>query len=718
MSQKIIEGAFLVLLFFTPLFFTPFNNELFEYNKMLLTYGLTFIIAGFWLIKMVLERRVIFKKTPLDIPILLFLLSQTLSTFFSIDTHTSLWGYYSRSNGGLFSILSYLTLFYAFVSNISRGRLTLFLKAVLAGGLVVSLWAIPEHFGVSPSCVILVGRFSADCWVQDVQARVFATLGQPNWLAAYLSMLIFPAMYFFLSAKNRLLSTYYLVLTVILYLAFTFTYSRGSSLGFLAGILVFGASYIFNLRSKQAFSSIGIILGFFLTINLLFGSALTGDFRLIKQSAPPPRPGLTTGVTTSSTQLETGGTESGQIRLIVWKGAFDIFKHYPVLGSGVETFAYSYYNFRPKEHNLVSEWDFLYNKAHNEYINYLATTGILGLGSYLLMIGGFVVWSIRYQVLGMNKKIHDTNYLILNTALLSGYISYLIQNAFGFSVVMIALLFYLFPAFAFVEADVLNNRTFKGKFTGQFFSLFAGIIYKREIYTKGAVLIILLMTGYLLFSLGKIWTADKYYKLGSDYADAGNVGKGYNYLLSAYALNDSEPLFESDLGYAAAAASVALAEEDATESARLKDEAGQYTDEVLRSSPKNVSLWRTAIRTYYELSLIDPKFEDKTLETVDNTIALAPTDPKLYYNKALILFQLGKKVDAVEVMKKAIEFRPNYREAHLTLGGFYLELSEKDKARAEAEFVLKMIPNDPDALKLLEQIDNQKTQKDSAGQNL
>ncbi len=698
MSQKIIEGAFLIVLFLTPLFFTPFNNELFEYNKMLLTYGLTFIIAGFWLIKMVGERKVIFKKTPLDLPILLFLLSQTLSTFFSIDVHTSIWGYYSRSNGGLFSILAYLTLFYAFVSNISRERLNLFLKAMLAGGLVVSLWAIPEHFGVSPSCIILAGRFGADCWVQDVQARVFASLGQPNWLAAYLGMIIFPAMYFTLTAKNKLQTTYYLLLTALYYLAFTFTYSRGGMLGFLAGLAVFIPSQLLTFHTKgiglnrDGIKPLGVMVGVLLAVNLLFGSALTG-FKLIQQSAPPPRPSLTQG-SSSSTQLETGGTESGQIRLIVWKGAFEIFKHYPILGSGVETFAYSYYNFRPKEHNLVSEWDFLYNKAHNEYINYLATTGALGLLTYLIMIITFIIFILR--------KPRSENLLLL--ALLSGYISYLVQNFFGFSVVVIAILFYLFPAFAFVQTQTLSNRVFKGRLIVHVFGLFAGIIYKREVYTKAAVLIILLMTGYLLFSLGKIWTADKYYKLGSDYADAGNVGRGYNYLLYAYDLNNSEPLFESDLGYAAAAASVALFEEDATESARLKNEAQQYTDEVLRNSPKNVSLWRTAIRTYYELSLIDSKFEDKTLETVDNTIALAPTDPKLYYNKALILFQLGKKIEAVEVMKKAIEFRPNYREAHLTLGGFYLELSEKEKARAEAELVLKIIPNDPDALKLIDQI--------------
>ena len=72
---------------------------------------------------------------------------------------------------------------------------------MVLGGVLVALCAIPEHFGYSPSCAILVGRFAADCWVQDVQARVFATLGQPNWLAAYMGMLLFPAIYLFITEK-------------------------------------------------------------------------------------------------------------------------------------------------------------------------------------------------------------------------------------------------------------------------------------------------------------------------------------------------------------------------------------------------------------------------------------------------------------------------------------------------------------------------------------
>ncbi|MCL4366502.1 O-antigen ligase family protein, partial [Patescibacteria group bacterium] len=317
-----------------------------------------------------------------------------------------IWGYYSRLNGGLLSLIAYLLLYWAFVSNMDFNKVKTTLKFGLASGFLISLWAILEHFGVSFSCVILRGDFNATCWVQDVQSRVFATLGQPNWLAAYLAMLIFPAFYFFLTASSKNQRIAYYISLITSYLAFTFTYSRGPTLGLIGGMVVFLLGCLFchpEGKTRKIFHDLGGfftsfrmtrvagVLISFLVINLLFGSAIT-SFRLISKYAAPVRPGISVAAAPSGTQLENGGTESGQIRLIVWKGAIDIFKHYPIFGSGLETFAYSYYQYRPASHNLTSEWDFLYNKAHNEYLNYLATTGLVGIGTYILVILIFIFW--------------------------------------------------------------------------------------------------------------------------------------------------------------------------------------------------------------------------------------------------------------------------------------------------------------------------------------
>ena len=657
MLDRIISYSFYLLFLLTPLFWSSLNYELFEYNKMILTYGFTVIIVGAWILKTINEKRLTLSRTPLDIPLLLFLGANILSTFLSIDPHTSIWGYYSRSNGGLLSTISYLLLYWAFVSNMDKEKVFTTLKFGLLSGFIVSIWGIAEHFGISASCILLRGEFSDSCWIQDVQSRVFATLGQPNWMAVYLSMLIFPALYFFLiSATKKSLTTYYLLL-ITLYLAFTFTYSRGPTLGLIGGILVFGGAWLWRYSLTRGKTlSLSIILISFLAINLLFGSALTG-FRLVSKFAPPPRPNIS--LPSSSTQLENGGTESGQIRFIVWQGAIDIFKHYPLFGSGLETFAYSYYQYRPPQHNLTSEWDFLYNKAHNEYLNYLATTGIVGFGTYLLVIGAFVAWSVSRIF-----KTKQPEFLLI-VVLLASYISYLIYNFFLFSVVIIAIFFYLFPALAFVASD--STRPFKLPQLFTFlFSLFT-FIYRRPIYTKIAKGIIIFSTFYLLFSIFQLWYADTLFASGEKAQDAGNPGRAYNLLTLATDLNNSEPFYKSELSFAAAGASVALKETDATLSAALKEEAEVRTAAVLKTNPNNVSFWRSAIRTYFELSSLDKKYIEVTLTTIDHTIKLAPTDPKLYYNKALILDSQGKKAEGIKVLEQALQLKPNYLEAKAQL---------------------------------------------------
>jgi putative inorganic carbon (hco3(-)) transporter len=138
MLDKVIFYSFALLFFFVPLFWTPLNYELFEYNKMIAVYILTIVIVGTWIYKSIKARTLNLKRTPLDIPLLLFLLANILSTIFSIDQHISIFGYYSRSNGGLLSTISYLLLYFAFVSNIKREQALNLLKIGVISGAVIA----------------------------------------------------------------------------------------------------------------------------------------------------------------------------------------------------------------------------------------------------------------------------------------------------------------------------------------------------------------------------------------------------------------------------------------------------------------------------------------------------------------------------------------------------------------------------------------------------
>lgn len=174
-----VSFLFNTLFFFVPLVLFPKTSELFEFNKMVLIYVLTTLIVSTWVFKIILERKIIFRRTMLDIPLLVFLGSQFLSTLVSLDGRTSFFGYYSRFHGGLASSVSYALLYWAYVSNMDRKKTKRAIYFLLASGVLVSVYGVLEHFGIDK-----------DIWVQDVQNRVFSTLGQPNWLAAWLVALM------------------------------------------------------------------------------------------------------------------------------------------------------------------------------------------------------------------------------------------------------------------------------------------------------------------------------------------------------------------------------------------------------------------------------------------------------------------------------------------------------------------------------------------------
>src|SRR5258706_4811765 len=252
LSQKatnFIQYCFYTLFFVTPLLLWPYTSEVFEFNKMLFVYALTIIIAGAWGVKTFQEKKFEIAKTPLDLPLFLFLASQIISTFTSIDRHTSLWGYYSRFHGGLASTICYIVLFYAFITHFAGQvhAIKKVLLTILATAIITSPYAILEHFGIDQHV-----------WVQDVQNRVFSTLGQPNWLSAYLVAILPLALFGTVQTKNTFQKILYGLLSALFLVVILFTRSQ-SGIGATAVILT-AFIIIISFQYKKKILLLGLAL--------------------------------------------------------------------------------------------------------------------------------------------------------------------------------------------------------------------------------------------------------------------------------------------------------------------------------------------------------------------------------------------------------------------------------------------------------------------------
>ncbi|MDA1079541.1 MAG: O-antigen ligase family protein [bacterium] len=707
---RIIRVCFVLLFLFVPLYFSyGFDTkELFEFDKMLVVYALTTVITGAWLSRMVIQRRFIWQPSMLDIPLLLFLISQLLSTIFSIHPRTSLLGYYSRYHGGLLSTISYLLLYWSFVTHVRKQDIPTYFLLSLVGGLLVSIYAIPEHFGHSASCLLVPSArtFDVSCWKQDVQSRVFATFGQPNWLAAYAITLIPIGGFLAAFSKLRTTRVFATIVTVALFVTLLFTQSRSGllGLGVAAGVglslvllrLAHSTQSIKKLDTKLAKRILLVALPLGVAL-LIFGSVYTPSLRqLLERNSSTV---IESESEVVANRLDLGGSSSAEIRRIVWKGALAVWQRYPVLGSGVETFAYSYYLDRPIEHNLVSEWNFLYNKAHNEFLNLLATTGIVGLVSYLSIL--LVVGFLGVQTVANAKATTaDTAKQIL---LLCGIIGLSVSNFFGFSTVTVSVLLFFYLACLAILQRTSNNETIGATSPPSL----------QKISSFGWLQLTVLtgVTGFLLLAIGNTRRADTLYARGTQAADQQLWELALQDLTNAVMLSPREAQYTDTLAltYAQAAVAVGLAG-DATSSSQLAITAVELSDQTLQLNPEQRNFYKTRAQIFITLAQLEPPLLAQAKVALEQVLALAPTDAKTMYNLGIVSANLGDAEETLKWLRTAIEFKPNYDAARWELSKQLLQQEKYDLGIRELEYILSRDPSNQAAQELLDAARSQQKQ--------
>jgi putative inorganic carbon (hco3(-)) transporter len=782
--NKTIEYSFYLLFFLVPFAFTNDTSELFEFNKLWVTFIITIVIGLVWFVKMVLKRQFRIQKTPLDIPIAIFLVTEIISTVLSMDSHTSIWGYYSRFNGGLISIFSYIFLYFAFVTNLKEeekkeeenkfefkkvyifviGVVTFFIGALvssqikgasdvsipyqlianlttvlisfaiimkaspngiikksiyalLSSAFLVILWGLPSHFGYDPTCLLFRGTFDVSCWTNDFQpkVRIFSTLGQPDWLGAYLaalipligvlflnftseSKIIINKTFSFLQNQKFWLSNALFIFFILAYIALLYTKARSAIIAVWLVIPILLLWYFwfyikpkFNLKKLNLDFKLAIVL--LLSISVVtffigqpFGQLQKFEFnQLISHFNKPVATKTTTAKPVATptpppspiSNGELGGTDSSKIRLLVWTGAIDVWENNLIFGSGLETYAYAYYQYRPVAHNLTSEWKYLYNKAHNEYLNYLSTTGTVGIAAYLFMIGSFLFISFRFLI-SKREKLSNKDLLIIS--LLAGYGTILITNFFGFSVVMINIIFYLSPAFIFILAKKIDyNKAYALP------SQAKDILVLNKLQ-KALIVIVVLAALYLIYTLINFWNADRNYYYGMNYDRAGDYERAYPFLRSAITLRPSEPTFKDEFSYNNAVLGASLVvqaqkqpqaqqQQAQTVAKQLIESAINYSNEVTVSHPNNIVFWKTRVRVFYTLGQLDSSYLAIALEAIKRCSILAPTDADVSYNLGVLYGQNGDFKNAVSTLENTIRLKRDYASPYYALGIFYHQLA-------------------------------------------
>jgi len=369
------------------------------------------------------------KKTVLTLAVLAFLLVWILSSIFGVDSYLSFWGNLERMLG-VFGMLHFAVFFLmmAGIFKSEKNWLNL-IKISVTISSIISLLAV-------------IQRFASLGLTMPQQGRVFATIGNPAFLASYLIFNIFFAGYLIFNSavqggknKNQWIfvwSSSFLLQFIALFL----TGTRGAFVGFFVGailcLILFALFYPAKNYRKYFLTA--------LTLIFIFGGLI---FAFRNSDFVQSNPDLNRIASVSLKDV------TAQNRLILWQKAWAAWQTHPIFGWGPENYEVAINKYFDARLLPYEAW---YDRAHNFIFDYGVANGWVGLVLYLslIAIAFFYLKKIsRRDISSLQKPKEDRrknkqqsetvrnfgiNFRILIlTVLLAGLIfAYFVQNLFVF----------------------------------------------------------------------------------------------------------------------------------------------------------------------------------------------------------------------------------------------------------------------------------------------
>src|SRR5829696_9074159 len=305
---------------------------------------------------------VVLRREPLNVPVLIpalaFLGLSALSTLLSEDPWHSLFG---DRQMGLLSLAAGVLLFYAVARVLNSPlRVRIFLAAGVTAAVLISVFGISQKYGLDP-----LSGWGVP-WYTD-RGRPYSTLGNPLFLAAYLTLMMGAATALCFKAGSWKGRAPWLFALAIMGACWLYTDERGPML--CAGValpmvLWFSRRRMGTARPLLAPLAILVVAG----IAAVAAAAAFGNLALLDRA--------------TTALLDDPNVQS---RLYNWRDTVPMILDRPLLGHGPDNFKESFepYISEDLEAHLTTYGVQFVDRTHNELLQVSATAGLLGLAAYL-----------------------------------------------------------------------------------------------------------------------------------------------------------------------------------------------------------------------------------------------------------------------------------------------------------------------------------------------
>ncbi|MDP2676990.1 MAG: O-antigen ligase family protein [bacterium] len=387
-------------------------------TKNFLFRGIVEIVAAAWIGLLIINFRQYWpKKSLVFIAFSALIGAAFLATIFSVDPSYSFWSNFERMEG-MISYIHLFLLFLALAGTFHRRKdwFALFGVSIVVSVIMAS-YGLLEYFGV-------INTFADS-------SRIIATLGNPLYVAAYLTFHVFLLAFLFFYTKNKHLRILFACLILFELIAFFLTGSRGAFLGIVGGLGAMLFLSLFLTREKKKKIIIAAIL---LAVVLLpLGLHFLQDISFIKNN----------DVLSRFSNISITDTTASS-RFFIWNMAITSFLERPLLGWGLNNFIVPFAkNYDPRMFGNEPWFD----RTHSMPFEWLVSTGIVGFGAYVFLVATifFSLWkAVRKEILRSRDAL----------ILFGMVVTYLFQMLFVFDVLATHLMLVFILGFLAVTVTV------------------------------------------------------------------------------------------------------------------------------------------------------------------------------------------------------------------------------------------------------------------------
>ena len=732
-----------------PLFFTGRAFQGIDFEKQIYFYFWVLLGLVAWAAKGVLEESMKIRRTPLDIPILIFWLVYLASTIFSIDRWHSLWGFFGDPSRGFFSVTAIIIFYYLYLSNFSGALFRWSVGALFSSGLLVSAYSalalmnvnfLPEQMKKSAPLSLLGS-------LENLGA--FFAIAIPITLAIIFKVILSAKANPFLKFLGVLAGITGLVLNLSLVAAL---HNYMSWWGLFFGMILFLVFMLSKMITPPANWTWLPMLTFVLIMVII----LSIRFDIVKIDLPTKVPAF---------------------YKISWDIAKNSVKDKFILGSGPATYGYDFSRFRPDSYNETAFSAVRLYQAAGFFFESLPAVGVLGTlalfavllsyigsgGHYLLkdreknklyslglmssvvvfavnfflirMEGGLILIGSALAIMAMAAVLYESaaeeNYLNLT---LKSSAKYALTMAFVFMVISAGVIYlFVFIGKAYV-ADIYAGSSLSASTGGQVtvdsvakMKKAIDLYGKEGRYYSGLGLIYMSLANNEIIKGGNAVSSEAL----ADYLNKSieNVAEGKNLMPNDVMAVESLAFTWENVGIYAKGEPTALKQQEdnykiASElepgnpnyylklgevklryavamGSAAKDEAKQEKEKLIQEAKdlfkKSIDKKKNFAPGYFDLALAEEALGglDEAVKNMAIAFKLDRSSINYAFNLGRLYQARGKENDnanAENLFKQILGVNDKEINTHFNLGLLYERTSRKNEALAEYKKVLDLIP--------------------------